>query len=574
MNNKIFENIIIDLNDDVKEVFRGFSNSECSSNNQTITNSFIKAYLSNRIPTNRNDFSDDTLYKDINICSPNYQFESKTGKYRSLTPHEKAMLKQFYIYLLNKKIGNFHILNEELLAYNNLYKMLLDNYKFVTRDVFQDLPICKKWLLIENGSVYPFDFSIYSEAKETAVKKYVWNSVNPNISTICSRQKYYHDFLSLIPDDEYPFNVGPKAIMDYKEKYRKNHTDSSLAVAVNSIKGFVEYLENSKILSINPFVKKMLTSTNTKAKPNTKAFKKEEIEQILKAIESEIIKEENNKLKYKLKLCYAIIYYVCHTSMRIETILRLKLSDFHKESAGVYYYLAASKTKDNELYNVSSNIAKIHESIVNESKTIRDNGEERLFIYERLRSNALSTINTTDIRNVLNKVCLSKGIDNKGISGLRNYFMQTMTEHVMDSGGDKAFLESATRHSLRVNYDNYYQNDMTDICLKMYGVYIGDVDLKGIVVSKKIEIPKERLVQNGCGYCNNPDCKDKSKLDCLMCRYFVTCPENIEYFENKIKTIDEQILEQDIPHEKEFLITKKSLYVKYLTECYKAKEAN
>lgn len=107
MNNKIFENIIIDLNDDVKEVFRGFSNSECSSNNQTITNSFIKAYLSNRIPTNRNDFSDDTLYKDINICSPNYQFESKTGKYRSLTPHEKAMLKQFYIYLLNKKIGEY-----------------------------------------------------------------------------------------------------------------------------------------------------------------------------------------------------------------------------------------------------------------------------------------------------------------------------------------------------------------------------------------------------------------------------------------------------------------------------------
>jgi len=59
-----------------------------------------------------------------------------------------------------------------------------------------------------------------------------------------------------------------------------------------------------------------------------------------------------------------------------------------------------------------------------------------------------------------------------------------------------------------------------------------------------------------------------------MCRYFVTCPENIEYFENEIKTIDEQILEQDIPHEKEFLITKKSLYVKYLAECYKAKEAN
>ena len=452
--------------------------------------------------------------------------------------------------------------------------MLLNGYQFVAHDVFQDLPTCNKWLLIENDSIYPFDFSIYNESKKIALKKYIWYTASPNISTKQSRQLYYKEFLSLIPNEEFPLNIGPKIIMDFKEYYRKKHSDSSLAIAVNSIKGLVEYLENSNMLSINPFVKKMLTSTNTKAKPNTDSFKKEEIEQIFECIQSEINNEENINLKYKLKLCYAIIYYICHTSMRIETVLRLKLSDFHKESAGVYYYLAASKIKDNELYNVSSNIAKIHNSIVKESETIRANGEDRLFIYKRLRSNSLSTISTTDIRKLLDKVCSTKSIDNKGISGFRNYFMQTVTKHVMDSGGEKALLESITKHSLRVNYNNYFENDMNDICLKMYGVYIGDIDLKGIVVSKKIEIPKDRLVQNGCGYCNNVDCADKSKLDCLMCRYFITCPEHIEYFENEIKRIDEEIVNQDIPHEKEFLITKKSLYVKYLSECYKAKEVN
>lgn len=574
MNNKIFERIIINLNEDVKEVFRGFSDSEYSANNQTITNSFVKCYLSNRIPANIHDFSDNTLYEDIQICSSDYKFESKFKKFRCLSPHEKALLKQFYLYLIDESLGHFEILNNELIAYNNLYKMLLNGYQFVTHDVFQDLPTCKKWLLIENDTIYPFDFSIYNESKEIALKKYIWNTVSPNISTKQTRQLYYQKFLSLIPDEEYPFNIGPKIIMDFKEYYRKNHTDSSLAIAVNSIKGLVDYLENSNMLAINPFIKKMLTSTNTKAKPNTASFKKKEIEQIFEGIQSEINNVENNNLRYKLKLCYAIIYYVCHTSMRIETILRLKISDFHKESAGVYYYLATSKTKDNELYNVSSNIAKIHNSIVKESETIRANGEDKLFIYKRLRSNGLSTINTTDIRKLLDKVCSTKNIDNKGISGLRNYFMQTVTKHVMDSGGEKALLESITKHSLRVNYNNYFENDMNDICLKMYGVYIGDIDLKGIVVSKKIEIPKDRLVQNGCGYCNNLDCTDKSKLDCLMCRYFITCPENIEYFENEIKRIDEEIVNQDIPHEKEFLITKKSLYVKYLSECYKAKEVN
>lgn len=574
MNNKKFENIIIDLDDDVKEIFRGFCESEYSSNNQTITNMFIKGYLSNRKPKDRSDFSDDTLYEDIRICSSDFCFQSKKEILRSLTPHEKALLKQFYLYLLKEGIGDFQIINSNLIAYNNLYKMLLSGYKFVIYDVFQDLPDCKKWLLIENDSIYAFDFSDYSKHKENALKKYVWNAVSPNIATKFSRQLYYKNFLSLIPDDEYPFNIGPKIIMNYKEMYRKNHTDSSLAIAINAVKSLVEYLENSEMLSINPFIKKMLTSTNTKAKPNVDAFTKEEIESILNEIQIEIGNENNNKLKYKLKLCYAIIYYVCHSSMRIETVLRLKLSDFHIEPGGVYYYQAASKTKDNELYNVSSNIARIHESIVNESKNFRENGEERVFIYQRLRSNSISIVSTTDIRKLLDKVSLNLGIENQGISGLRNYFMQTITKHVIDFGGDKALLEAATRHSLRVNYDNYYQNDMVDICLKMYGVYIGDVDLKGLVVSKKIEIPKDKIVQNGCGYCNNPDCNDKSKLDCLMCRYFITCPENIEYFENEIKAIDEQILEQDIPHEKEFLITKKSLYVKYLTECYKAKEVN
>ena len=54
-----------------------------------------------------------------------------------------------------------------------------------------------------------------------------------------------------------------------------------------------------------------------------------------------------------------------------------------------------------------------------------------------------------------------------------------------------------------------------------------------------------------------------------MCKDFVTTPDNIPYFDSEILRVESEIVDQKIQHEKEFLISKKRLLVKFLSECKK-----
>lgn len=565
---KIFKDI--DIQDEVKDLFLDFLKTKKATKQPAFSRGFVRCFLSNRIPKSKDDFSDKTFYEDIKMCGDDYLIVFPYTSKRKPTAHEKALFKEFYIYLMKNKYGKFNVLNENIISHNTLYKLVLNDYKIVKYDNFQDIPFENKWILIYKEKLYPFDFSCFTGLKQIAMKNYIWSSADASIPTKYGRQKYYRDFLSLL-EDTIPLKVNPKNIMDFKNLV-KNERDSSLAVRVNSIKWLVTYFEKRGYLEINPFVKKMLSSTNVKSKPNTRGFTKDNINKIFKELNYMIESEQNQNKKIKLKLVYVVIYYLCHTGLRSESIMDLTLDSFHQEQ-GVYFYTVHSKSKEREIYNVSENVKKLHDYVIRETKEFRKNVEVNLFIYPGIRNSVNRRITATDIREVLNAVCIRLNIEDLGIAGLRNYFMSETTKHVIDKGGDTAILEAVTKHSLNVHYNNYFENDMNQLCLQMYGVYIGDIELKGIVTEKKIDYPKRQVVQSGCGFCEKLSCEDKTKMDCLMCRHFITSPENIPFFENEIKKLDKQIYAEDLPHEKEFLINKKSLYVKYLNECYRIKEA-
>ena len=57
-----------------------------------------------------------------------------------------------------------------------------------------------------------------------------------------------------------------------------------------------------------------------------------------------------------------------------------------------------------------------------------------------------------------------------------------------------------------------------------------------------------------------------------MCDKFVSTIDCIPFFEKEIELIDDMILKQTIPHEKEFLNSKKRLNVAYLAKLYELED--
>lgn len=139
----------------------------------------------------------------------------------------------------------------------------------------------------------------------------------------------------------------------------------------------------------------------------------------------------------------------------------------------------------------------------------------------------------------------------------------------INTGNNGAIIQALSKHSINVHYNHYFENNIKEIALQLYGVTIGEADLKGMVLEKpNIDVKKKDIVMNGRGYCSSDTCNENNVLDCLMCRYFRCTPKNIPYFKNEIEILEDEISKENIEHEKEFKIARKKLNVEYLFRCY------
>ena len=57
-----------------------------------------------------------------------------------------------------------------------------------------------------------------------------------------------------------------------------------------------------------------------------------------------------------------------------------------------------------------------------------------------------------------------------------------------------------------------------------------------------------------------------------MCKDFVTTPDRLPYFKERIKSLDEKILNASIPHDKEDLVAVKRLHVGFIEALLNLKE--
>ena len=128
-------------------------------------------------------------------------------------------------------------------------------------------------------------------------------------------------------------------------------------------------------------------------------------------------------------------------------------------------------------------------------------------------------------------------------------------------------LNVLTSHShSSTTIKHYSKPDIIEMLEATNGIVIGDVTINGKILN---EIPNNiasdnNLVSDNCGYCSALKCHINSDLSCLLCKDFVTTINRKPYFEEQIKLIDSLILTKSLQHDKEDLINRKRLFLKYL----------
>ena len=90
-------------------------------------------------------------------------------------------------------------------------------------------------------------------------------------------------------------------------------------------------------------------------------------------------------------------------------------------------------------------------------------------------------------------------------------------------------------------------------------------------VQKETDLPDEAIVE-GIGHCKNSECNLKSNLGCIACHNFIATINDIPAFEDDILELDRRIYEEDIQHEKEYLMRIRDIKANYLHQLYVLKE--
>lgn len=555
-----------DVTDEIIEMFEDFFKSSYRAASNKKSTTLFPILLNNRKITSINDFSDKTFYQDFKMASSN--FLSYKGK--NLNAHEKSLLKNLYSYLLNKYPDNFDILTFDVINHNNIFKLIDENYRIVRRNIFDDVPLqYNKWILLDTNDIFVIDFNLVNqESFRDGLKKYFWEDTSSKTET---KRLSFHALvkgLNTLPDNIK--KIGIKETTNLKEKIAGDKLSQSGFVYISNIRSMLLYFEEINLITINKTALNFLKMNNVKSKGVTSYYSKEDMAAILKYLNNQVKTEKNDNLRVLTQLQLIATIYVLNTAMRLETVCNLKISDLNCIDNN-YFYIADSKKEKNTKYNITPGIKKLHDEILKITANYRTENPELsdyLFIYKRLRGNNLSLLDKRKLNSKIKEVSKELNIEPLGITGVRNRFMNNIIYN-LNTDNNGAIVQALSKHSLNVHYNHYFDNNIKDIALQLYGVTIGEANLKGMVLDKpNIDVKKKDVVMNGRGYCSSDSCKENNVLDCLMCRYFRCTPVNIPYFKNEIEVLEKQISNETIDHEREFKIARKKLNVEYLFKCY------
>lgn len=545
-------------------------------------------------------FNDKTFYEDfqkmqdfkkeINRDRPIYK--------RSLMSH----LSNFYIYIQNhlpeeKRNVLFKIYTPEVLRYKNTEQYILDGYSIIQYSPYEKVPAEDKWLIKiskplakgERKEIQGIDFSkINNITLRSYVKEYFWIT-KTNISLSDRIRKVYRvfdfcNYLWMKYGDSKKVIITLQDVLGYKNIIiSTENNDSTNSEKLSQIRQFIEFLFTTDKQVTNQVLIDVLFFREQDSNAYKECYSKQELSKLLTQLRNDYENEPNEITKKRYHLDYYLTLLLSLTEIRLTNLLNLEtdclVKTLSRTGADEYKIVCQSKTSKGEY--VEYNITRYVKSIIDEVKNITEESRANaasdvkrlLFIAPRLQYKTVDRLAESTIRLHLQKACEKVGIPYKPFAAVRNYYQNEVSKFVEDNNLGDLQLQALSGHTKAIHENHYVNHDIKDLCQALYGVKIGDMQLKGNI-SPYAEIQKQDTVKNGCGGCTSSKCDFTSNLDCLMCSKFITTLSCIPYFEQEIAKIDNTISSINIKHEQEFLVSKKKLLVAYLERLYQLKEDN
>lgn len=489
----------------------------------------------------------------------------------------------FVRYLIEEHYIQLYKYTPQVLGYKGIIKRLEEGYEVVNYSPYVVIPDSSKILVdistfqelgMQRASsrfVYSFDFS---DIKNKMIVQEILYYVFIAPTKFASKYNNVNIIMKMakILDDDYESNaktlaVTAKHINQFKQM-NKNLSDPSKFVNLSTIRSFLDFIKERKVITIDPNLLLFLQQHNVNSDGNVLAYTKKEINQILEKLISTGSEKD--------KMYWYLVKVQSNTPLRISSIINLK-TDCLRDINGTGKYLITfkSKTSTSDICNIDKKTASLINDAIQEFKKNRTSNaisiKDLIFVYRSEKTRKFSKISQAEYSLRINEICKEYGINTLGQAGIRNYYNQNVTRYIEDTDKNITLISHLSNHTLNVHLQHYSDpNTLTEKYEKFYHVSsIGDIDLNINLTTKQYN--EEKVVENGLGFCESNHCNDMSMFGCFMCQFFKVDQTNIPFYKKAIEGIDKEIIEENISHEKEFLITKKRIFVKILEylETYK-----
>lgn len=545
-----------------------------------------------------NEF-DDSLFgftinslEDINFntfCAQILYF----GKYKN--KNYTSPITAFYLFLsqnYNPKLFETSGFDIKLLQRTMIAEELLEGYKIINYNPYENVPEEDKWLLSYNDiqetntdiSTTTSRITNFSAIKSNTfknwVKHFIWNasgSISFKLDSAYILVEFTNYIYNLKQGTELSIYtrktsneaISPNEALAYKTYIlNKSFGNNAKYKRILLARLLLKHVECSSLSQIDSRIWYILKFIRGKTTNNAEAILDNDLSRLVKLMKANAEKSIRNKVYFSI-LCLLI-----ETEFRSSQIRALTI-DCIQETAKRNQYVLVSTTKTSNGQPLEQPITlqtkRLLDDVIKSTSEYRrnctvDGLKNQVFLLEAKKKGAYKIVSRTEFSRYLTKCCKELGLKGYSSENLRDTHMTKVKEYTIKNKMSDMEQSVLSGH-ISPDSDKCYEDiDIRVLLESIHGIIIGNVDIKGKILKEApMDIATtENTVSNGCGYCGLKTCNDTSYFDCLMCSDFIATLNRIPFFEDQIKIISKKIESTTIRHDKEDLVNIKRLLVEYL----------
>lgn len=514
----------------------------------------------------------------------------------------------FYRFILNKQGDKKTIsiadgLTIGYIMSEGLAKYFVNGYRYVPLNPNEPVPSIDLWAISPNGleqttatdkpeHLRYLNFTrISNPTVRQAAKQWFWSEAKAGFENRCRNALYIMEFFEYREtlrsmyldkfvqvrsetDLDTANTVLTEEVVMYTNEWNEKLTSQSYTSRMVPLKLFLQFMNDNGIYKTEVAAFEYLDTGGKGTKP------KQEILPVPKDDFMKLIaKLEEKAQNTTLHMLYYIVFCLnTLTPLRISSILGLDDNCLVEKSKGIYALEVKVKTSDGDEKDIqiSKEVKRLVEVALSLTKETRNNAPAEQKHYLFLVNNQKDfyrSIPSRSYAKYLHDCCNEVGIPRYSAQNLRKTYYTNLVENAIKNNVSLMSLKELTGHANIDTTENYYvKENIRNYLEATYGVEIGNMPVVGTVATDYPEAKHEDIVNDGCGYCRNPECNVLGTANCLMCKGFITTPKHIAQFEEAINILSQQIVDNENPHDKEHLYAVKRLYAAYLEQLYIRKE--